>query len=58
MRQPPSVITTFSREIDNILTYKFTDGGGHHNVHKHTDFLIRWEGDPREAATWHHEKDL
>ncbi|CAA7388364.1 unnamed protein product [Spirodela intermedia] len=40
MRQPPSVITAFSKEIGDILAHKFTNGGGHHNVQKHTEFLI------------------
>ncbi|CAA6667620.1 unnamed protein product [Spirodela intermedia] len=58
MQQPPLVKTTFSRKISYILTHKFTNRGGHHSVHKHTDFLIRWEGDSHEATMWHHKKDL
>lgn len=57
-RQPPSVNITFTRDISKILAHKVIDRGGHHNMHKHIDFLIRWGGNPLEVATWHPERDL
>lgn len=56
--QPFSANTTFRRDIGNILSHKFIDRGGYHNVYKHINFLIRWEGDSPEAITWHPEKDM
>lgn len=53
-----SLLKKYKVDREDPKRIKFTDGGGHHNMHKHTNFLIRWEGDPQEVATWHHEKDL
>ena len=57
LQRAPTVVmlTSFDREIEEIVSKREVRQAG---VPRHTEFFIRWKGQPESANIWEKEDDL